>query len=96
VSKRMCPNEACERYREPTGLLGGCDCGAALVSYSDEPTNMQLGRLVSLFSKRYPEVPSIPAKQAAGILEASPSLRAAWLERHREFQAALNAARRTT
>lgn len=31
--KRMCPNQACEKHGEPTGLMGGCDCGTALVPY---------------------------------------------------------------
>jgi hypothetical protein len=29
----MCPNETCERFNQPTGLMGGCDCGTALVPY---------------------------------------------------------------
>jgi hypothetical protein len=31
--QRMCPNKACEKHGEPTGLMGGCDCGTALVPY---------------------------------------------------------------
>lgn len=90
----MCPNEECQHYRKPTRLLGGCDCGTALVPVEPtEPTNMQLGRLVSLFSTQTPEVPSISAEEAAAHLDASPALRVAWLERHREFQAALKGVR---
>jgi hypothetical protein len=33
VSRRMCPNDACEKHGQPTGLMGGCDCGTALVPY---------------------------------------------------------------
>lgn len=31
--KNMCPNEACERYGEVVSVMGGCDCGTALVPY---------------------------------------------------------------
>lgn len=29
----MCPNRDCSRHDEPTGLMGGCDCGTPLVPY---------------------------------------------------------------
>lgn len=87
----MCPNEQCEHHGKSTGLLGGCDCGTALVTYCDpsEPTNEQLGRLVSLFSTTTPGVEPVSAEVTANILDREPQLRAAWIERHREFQAAL-------
>lgn len=48
--QQMCPNEACERYREPTGLMGGCECGTALVAWKPaEPTNQQLENLCAAF-----------------------------------------------
>jgi hypothetical protein len=41
--KRMCPNPECEKHGQPTGLLGGCDCGAPLVAYKPpEPNDDQL------------------------------------------------------
>ena len=85
---QMCPNEACPSYRVATRLLGGCDCGAAFVPYVTEvePTNEQLGRLVSLFSTKTPEVENITVEAATAVLDADPELRAAWLVRHGEFQ----------
>lgn len=42
----MCPNEACAKYREETRVLGGCECGTALVPWAPpEPTNEQLENL---------------------------------------------------
>jgi hypothetical protein len=38
-----------------------------------------------------PEVPLVDVKEAKLALDASPELRAAWLERHREMQAAWGA-----
>lgn len=35
-SRRMCPNEACEKYGQPTGIMGGCDCGTALVPFKTQ------------------------------------------------------------
>jgi hypothetical protein len=32
-TQRMCPNEHCPKFGEATGLMGGCDCGTALVPY---------------------------------------------------------------
>lgn len=32
----MCPNPECVKHREPTGLMGGCDCGTALVPFKSE------------------------------------------------------------
>lgn len=29
----MCPNPACPKHGEPTGIMGGCDCGTALVPF---------------------------------------------------------------
>lgn len=91
--QRMCPNERCERYRQPTGLHGGCDCGEPLVPFSDEPTNEQLARLVYMFSMSMiaseAGMGPISVEQAKRELDDHPSLRRAWLVRHREFQAAL-------
>ena len=52
--KRMCPNEACGRFNQPTGLMGGCDCGAALVPYKslDDQVNEALWNLMSPGIKR--------------------------------------------
>lgn len=90
AQRRMCPNEACDHHGQPTGLLGGCDCGTGLVPYRDltEPTNEQLARLAWLFSGR-----SIIVEHAKTMLDANPELRAAWLVRHREFQDATKGAR---
>lgn len=93
MSGRMCPNRACGHYGLPTRLLGGCDCGCALVPFRNptEPSNEQLARLVWAFSMGTPEVPLVDVKEAKLALDASPELRAAWLERHREMQAAWGA-----
>jgi hypothetical protein len=89
----MCPNERCEHYGKPTGLLGGCDCGEPLVPFSAEPTNEQLARLVSMFSTSTVAsedgIGPISVEQAKRELDEFPSLRRAWLVRHREVQAAL-------
>lgn len=31
--RNMCPSESCERYGVETGLMGGCECGTALVAF---------------------------------------------------------------
>lgn len=89
---QMCPNEACSNYRVATRLLGGCECGAAFVPYASEvePTNEQLGWLVSLFATGTPEVENISVEVATAALDGDPALRAAWLVRHGELQAALS------
>lgn len=47
-AKRMCSNIDCERYGDPTGLLGGCECGSPLVPYAaPEPTDDQLQNVMS-------------------------------------------------
>jgi hypothetical protein len=50
----MCPNHECERHGEPTGLMGGCDCGTALVPYRtrDEQVDDALWELASPMMKR--------------------------------------------
>ncbi len=73
---RMCPNEACESYRVATRLLGGCECGSALVAYATEvePTNEQLARLVSLFATQTPEVPNVSVEMVQDLLDRKPEL----------------------
>lgn len=86
AKRSMCPNERCEHYRKPTGLLGGCDCGEALVPFvsGEEPSDEILGNFASAFSATTPEVPYVPPAEAARVIAAHPELRAAWLERYRE------------
>lgn len=52
--KRMCPNDRCEKFNQPTGLMGGCDCGTALVPYQtmDEMVDDALWKLASPTMKR--------------------------------------------
>lgn len=94
IRRQMCPNEMCGHYRVATRLLGGCECGVALVPFltEHEPTNEQLGRLVSMFSTSSAEVPNISAEAAAAALDRDPALRQAWLVRHGELQVALKGA----
>lgn len=96
MKRSMCPNEACPRYGQETRLLGGCDCGTLLVRYRTEPTNEQLARLVSMFSMstvaEEEGIGPISVEMAQQWLDADPSLRAAWLVRHREVQAAIGGA----
>jgi hypothetical protein len=54
----MCPNKECEHFGKPTGLMGGCDCGHALVPYksldeqvSDMLWEMSRPMLVSLYGE---------------------------------------------
>lgn len=88
-TQRMCPNEACEHHGKPTALRGGCDCGTALVPFSTEPTNEQLARLVAVFSSTTPGIDPVSVEVAQEILDRLPAVRAEWLERHREVQAAV-------
>lgn len=91
AKRSMCPNASCEHYGKPTGLLGGCDCGEALVPFvsGEEPSDEILGNLASALSAITPEVPYVSPTHAARLVAASPRLRAVWLERHREVQEAI-------
>ena len=91
VTYRMCGNPDCGWYRISTKLLGGCDCGHALEPYrsADEPSNEILGNLIEAFSMSNPETPTIPAAEAAALLNRAPALREAWLIRHGEVQVAI-------
>lgn len=43
----MCPNDNCAKYGQETALMGGCECGTALVPYAPpEPTDDQLESLM--------------------------------------------------
>ena len=50
----MCPNAECAKHRQPTGLMGGCDCGTALVPFKteDEETREALWDLMPAGTKR--------------------------------------------
>jgi hypothetical protein len=65
VNQRMCPHETCEHYRVPTVLLGGCDCGTALVAYRDasEPTNEQGGSGGGGVSPQTPQQKTTPVRE---------------------------------
>jgi hypothetical protein len=79
--KNMCPNSDCARHGEPTGLMGGCECGAPLVPYAaPEPTNEQLENFMLAF-----DLPVMP-----GAFERSPEWREAALSFHHTVQASLN------
>lgn len=75
--KQMCPNETCEHYREPTGLMGGCSCGVALVPYTPpEPTNEQLENFCAVMG-----LPVWP-----GWFDRNPTMRQGALNLHRLVQ----------
>lgn len=50
----MCPNESCDRYGVETGLMGGCECGTALVTFKtvDEQINDTLTEIFTESHKR--------------------------------------------
>lgn len=52
--ERMCPNVECEKHRQPTRLMGGCDCGTKLVPFKteDEETREALWDLMPQSAKR--------------------------------------------
>jgi hypothetical protein len=80
-TRRMCPNETCEKHGQPTGLLGGCDCGTPLVPYKAEPTDEQLERVMIAMG--------VPAGVAM-TMTRSPTLREGALRFHALVQRALD------
>lgn len=81
MSERMCPNEACARYRERTRLMGGCDCGTQLVGYAPpEPTNEQIENCMLALG-----LPIVP-----GLMDRNPAAREGGLNFHRMLSGAMN------
>lgn len=39
-TKRMCPNNQCPKFAQPTSLMGGCECGSAFVAHQEAPTTV--------------------------------------------------------
>lgn len=89
--KQMCPNPDCERHAQPTGLMGGCDCGAQLVAYLPqfvEPTTEQLARFAVTCLK--PDwVGPVDVVLFAQFLDLDPEARADIRAQHRQFQQAV-------
>jgi hypothetical protein len=72
--RHMCPNRECERYGVETGLMGGCECGTALVPYAPpEPTNEQLENLMLVMG--------LPV--VSGMADRNPAWREGMLNFHR-------------
>jgi hypothetical protein len=79
--RQMCPNADCEKHGQPTGIMGGCDCGTALVPYKSEPTDEQLERTMVAMG--------IPANTAV-MMTLTPGLREGALDFHALVQRAMN------
>lgn len=79
--RNMCPDETCERYGVETGLMGGCECGTALVAFKSEPTDEQLERTMVAMG--------IPATTAV-MMTMVPSLRQGAVQFHALVQQAMN------
>lgn len=89
----MCPNAACEQFQHPTGLIGGCDCGTALVNYYVPPTDEQLenfARAILTAEAARQEAYSFSVEFAVLMIMERPDLKAQWLKRHRKVQESVN------
>jgi hypothetical protein len=92
--KRMCPNEACLNYQQPTGMMGGCECGAALVEYYIPPADDQLENFIYVCmreqARRLGMADSNAPAFAAGMAMLNPTVKAQWLAQHRTLQRQAN------
>lgn len=89
--RQMCPNDACEHFQEPTGVLGGCECGTALVPFYVPPTDTQLENFIYVLLKVKADALGLPDNTpgvvlALDMIMGDPDSKAEWLKRHRELQ----------
>lgn len=79
--RNMCPSPDCAKGGEPTGLMGGCDCGTPLVPYDATPTDEQLQNVMVVFG--------IPVQMAL-TMTLTPALRSGAIYFHSLVQRALD------
>lgn len=88
--KRMCPNADCEKFQQPTGMMGGCECGTALVEYYIPPTDDQLESFIRVLLQAEAARAGVMSPNAgaiaAGFIMLDPKKKAMWLAEHRRFQ----------
>lgn len=95
--KQMCPNASCEHFQQATGILGGCECGTALVPFYMPPTDDQLEKFIAVLMRaevhrRGFQVSDTVVAHAVRIAMRHPADKAMWLDRHRQLQDTANAA----
>lgn len=88
--KRMCPNQDCAKYQEPTGIMGGCECGTALVDYYIAPNDDQLWSFTRVMLRAEADRRGFPVSDMALSMATEMALRgpgkAEWLANHRKMQ----------